>query len=143
MALRIDDISINTVIGKGSEIKGNIKVNGVVRIDGDIDGNLETDGNVIIGENARIRGNINAKSIIVGGIILGNIFANESVKVLANSIVIGDILSHKVQIEDDALVNGKCISIRNEENYTMATSKYLQSKAIIEKASIWWAKLIL
>ena len=36
MALRIDDISINTVIGKGSEIKGNIKVNGVVRIDGDI-----------------------------------------------------------------------------------------------------------
>ena len=98
MALRIDDISINTVIGKGSEIKGNIKVNGVVRIDGDIDGNLETDGNVIIGENARIRGNINAKSIIVGGIILGNIFANESVKVLANSIVIGDILSHKVQI---------------------------------------------
>lgn len=136
MALRIDDISINTVIGKGSEIRGNIKVNGVVRIDGDIDGNLETDGNVIIGENARIRGNINAKSIIVGGIILGNIFANESVKVLANSIVIGDILSHKVQIEDDALVNGKCISIRNEENYTMATSKYLQSKAIIEKASI-------
>ena len=136
MALRIDDISINTVIGKGSEIKGNIKVNGVVRIDGDIDGNLETDGNVIIGENARIRGNINAKSIIVGGIILGNIFANESVKVLANSIVIGDILSHKVQIEDDALVNGKCISIRNEENYTIATSKYLQSKAIIEKASI-------
>ena len=136
MALRIDDISINTVIGKGSEIKGYIKVNGVVRIDGDIDGNLETDGNVIIGENARIRGNINAKSIIVGGIILGNIFANESVKVLANSIVIGDILSHKVQIEDDALVNGKCISIRNEENYTMATSKYLQSKAIIEKASI-------
>ena len=136
MALRIDDISINTVIGKGSEIKGNIKVNGVVRIDGDIDGNLETDGNVIIGENARIRGNINAKSIIVGGIILGNIFANESVKVLANSIVIGDILSHKVQIEDDALVNGKCISIRNEENYTMATSKYLQSTAIIEKASI-------
>ena len=136
MALRIDDISINTVIGKGSEIKGNIKVNGVVRIDGDIDGNLETDGNVIIGENARIRGNINAKSIIVGGIILGNIFANESVKVLANSIVIGDILSHKVQIEDDDLVNGKCISIRNEENYTMATSKYLQSKAIIEKASI-------
>ena len=131
------------IVGTVSEIptyevwgSGNIKVNGVVRIDGDIDGNLETDGNVIIGENARIRGNINAKSIIVGGIILGNIFANESVKVLANSIVIGDILSHKVQIEDDALVNGKCISIRNEENYTMATSKYLQSKAIIEKASI-------
>ena len=81
MALRIDDISINTIIGKGSEIKGNVKVNGFVRIDGDIDGNLETDGNVIVGENARIRGNITAKSIILGGIILGNIFATDSVKV--------------------------------------------------------------
>ena len=50
MALRIDDISINTIIGHGSAISGDIKVNGFVRIDGDIDGNLETDGNVIIGE---------------------------------------------------------------------------------------------
>lgn len=136
MALRIDDISINTIIGKGSEIKGNVKVNGFVRIDGDIDGNLETDGNVIVGENARIRGNITAKSIILGGIILGNIFATDSVKVLEESVVIGDILSHKVQIEDSAIINGKCISIRNDEDYELATSKYLQSKAIIEKVSL-------
>ncbi len=50
MALRIDDISINTILGHGSAITGNIKINGFVRIDGDIDGNLETDGNIIIGE---------------------------------------------------------------------------------------------
>ena len=73
MALRIDDISINTLIGNGSAISGDIKVNGFVRIDGDIDGNLETDGNVIVGENARIRGDVKAKSIIIGGIILGNV----------------------------------------------------------------------
>lgn len=136
MALRIDDISINTIIGNGSAIKGNIKVNGFVRVDGDIDGNLETDGNVIIGENARIRGNINAKSVIVGGIILGNIFADESIKVLTKSVVIGDVLAHKVQIEDSALINGKCISISNDEDYRVATSKYLQSRAIIDKVSL-------
>ena len=47
MALRTDDISINTISGKGSAISGNMKVNGFIRIDGDIDGSLETDGNVI------------------------------------------------------------------------------------------------
>ena len=41
MAFRIDDISINTIIGGGSAIKGNLKINGFVRIDGDIDGNLD------------------------------------------------------------------------------------------------------
>ena len=73
MALRVDDISINTIIGKGSAISGNMKVNGFIRIDGDIDGSLETDGNVIVGENARIRGDLTAKSVIIGGIIKGNI----------------------------------------------------------------------
>ena len=48
MALKVDDISINTIIGKGSSITGNLRINGFVRLDGDIDGNLETDGNIII-----------------------------------------------------------------------------------------------
>ena len=103
MALRIDDISINTILGHGSAITGNIKINGFVRIDGDIDGNLETDGTIIIGENARIRGNVKAKSVIVGGIVLGNIEASQSIKVLATSAVIGDIVSHKVQVEQVVL----------------------------------------
>lgn len=136
MALRIDDISINTIIGNGSAIKGDIKVNGFVRVDGDIDGNLETDGNVIIGENARIRGNITSKSIIIGGVILGNIRAEESIKLISNSIVIGDMISHKIQIDDSAIVHGHCISIRNQEDFDKESSKYLQSKAIINKVSL-------
>lgn len=134
MALRIDDISINTVIGNGSSIIGDLKVNGFIRIDGDLKGNLETDGNVIIGENARIQGSIKAKAVIVGGIILGDVFAAESVKLLANSAVLGDILSHKVQIEDSAIFNGHCISLKNKEHYDKASEEYLQSKAIKEKA---------
>ena len=133
MALKVDDISINTIIGKGSSITGNLRINGFVRLDGDIDGNLETDGNVIIGENARIQGNLKAKSVIIGGIILGNVHAAENVKLLSNAVVIGDILSHKVQIEDKSTFHGHCISIRDSERYQTETDKYLQSKAIKEK----------
>ena len=133
MALKIDDISINTIIGSGSSISGDVHINGFIRIDGDIDGNLETDGNVIIGENARIQGNLKAKSVIIGGIILGNVHAAENVKLLSNAVVIGDILSHKVQIEDKSTFHGHCISIRDSERYQTETDKYLQSKAIKEK----------
>ena len=135
MAFKIDDISINTIIGGGSAIKGNLKINGFVRIDGDIDGNLETDGNVIIGENARIRGNVNAKAIIIGGIILGDIMANDSIKLLSKSVVIGDMISHKVQIDDEAFFHGQCVSIRDDENFQRISSEYLQSKAIKQKAA--------
>ena len=133
MALRIDDISINTIIGKGSAISGDLKVNGFIRIDGDIDGNLETDGNVIVGENARIRGDLSAKSVIIGGIIKGNIRASESIKLLSESAVIGDVISRKVQIEDSALVHGHCISIKDEAEFGKTSGEYLQSKAIKEK----------
>lgn len=133
MALRTDDISINTIIGKGSAISGDLKVNGFIRIDGDIDGNLETDGNVIIGENARLRGNLTAKSVIIGGIIKGNIHAVESVKVLSDAAVIGDILSKKVQVEASAVFHGHCISIKDDSEYGKISSEYLQSKAIKDK----------
>ena len=133
MALRVDDISINTIIGKGSAISGNMKVNGFIRIDGDIDGNLETDGNVIVGENARIRGDLTAKSVIIGGIIKGNIKASESVKILAEAAVIGDVISRKVQVDGSAIIHGHCISIKDEAEYGKTSGEYLQSKAIKEK----------
>lgn len=136
MALRFDDISINTVIGNGSTITGNLKVNGFVRIDGDIDGNLETDGNVIVGENARIRGSIKAKSVILGGIIIGDIHAEESVKLLSMSVIYGDIISHKVQIDENVLFHGHCISIKENDKYQAETTKYLQKKAIKDKVTL-------
>ena len=136
MALKLDDISINTLLGNGSFISGDIKVNGFVRVDGDIDGNLETDGNIIIGEIAKIRGNIVGKSVIVGGIVLGNIFADESVKLMVNSAVMGDIVSHKVQIEDTAKFHGHLISIKEEEKYQSEKDKYFQSKAIQERVTL-------
>ena len=136
MALRIDDISINTIIGNGSFLSGDIKVNGFVRIDGDIKGNLETDGNVIIGDNARLSGNLKAKSVIIGGIILGDVNAIESVKLLSNSVVIGDILSHKVQIDEKAVFHGHCISIKDDDRFHSESEKYLQSTAIKKKVAL-------
>lgn len=136
MALRLDDISINSIIGNGSSIKGNFIVNGFIRVDGDIDGNLETDGNVIIGEHARLRGNVNAKSVTIGGIVLGNITAKDSVKLLSSSAVIGDILCRKIQIDDGVIFQGQCISLKDEKEFNEASQNYLQEKAIKEKVSV-------
>jgi cytoskeletal protein CcmA (bactofilin family) len=133
MALKVDDISINTILGKGSSITGDLRINGFVRLDGDIDGNLETDGNVIIGDNARIRGDVKAKSVIISGIVIGNIIAQEGFMILSEAAVLGDVISRKVQIDDKATFNGRCISIKDEELFEKQAAQYLQSKAIKEK----------
>ncbi len=134
MAFRSDDISINTLIGNGSFIKGNMHVNGFIRIDGDIDGDIETDGAVIISENSKIKGNLTAKSAIIGGIILGDITTLESVKLLSSSAVIGDIITKKVQMEENVIFHGHCISISDEDIFEQRKNNFLQSKAIRKKA---------
>ncbi len=136
MALRLDDISINSIIGNGSSIKGDFTVNGFVRVDGDIDGNLETDGNVIIGEHARIRGNVSAKNLTIGGIVLGNVTAKDSIKLLSSSAVVGDILCRKIQIDDGVVFHGHCISLKDETEFNSVSEKYLQDKAIKQKVSV-------
>jgi len=64
-----DDVSINTLVGPGSVIRGELSVAGFVRVDGDLEGNLETTGRVIVGERARIRGTVRCRIITVGGVI--------------------------------------------------------------------------
>ena len=134
MAFRSDDISINTLIGNGSFIKGNLRINGFIRIDGDFDGDIDTDGAVIISERAKIRGNLTAKSATVGGIILGDISVAEGVKLLSSSAVIGNIIAKKVQMEEDVIFQGHCISIADEERFEESKKYFLQQKAIRDKA---------
>lgn len=135
MAIFNEDISINSIIGKGSSIKGNLKINGFIRIDGDLDGDLETSGNVIVGENARIRGDIIAKSVsVIGGIVYGNIIAPESVKLLSTSVVIGDIQTHKLQSDEKVILHGHCISLLEQNPYENAVLDWQNKKAIQEKS---------
>ena len=75
MAFHTDDISMNTIVGVGSLITGNIYSAGIARIDGDINGKVESAGHVQIGSAARIKADIIAHSVDVFGVIEGDILA--------------------------------------------------------------------
>lgn len=133
MAFFSDDISINTIVGEGSAVSGNLRVNGFVRVDGDIDGNLDTPGNVIIGEKARIRGNITAAAVTVGGIVIGDISAPKSITLLSESIVIGNITTRRLQIAENTFVQGHCVSLKDEESYSKAVKEFTDKQAVLSK----------
>ncbi len=136
MALTIDDISINTIVGAGSAFQGNLRITGAMMIDGDIDGDIEISGNLIVGEKARIHGNITAKSAVISGIILGDILAPESIKLMPTSTVIGDIATHKLLLSDGVIFHGHCIALSDEDLYEKEVSKQTQLKEIRHKAII-------
>ena len=131
-----DDISINTMIGGGAAFYGDLRVSGGMMIDGDVDGNIEISGNIIVAERARVRGNITAKSAIISGIVIGDIRAPESIKLMSSSTVIGDVSTRKLHVADKVILHGHCISIADQERYEKEDTVQSQSKEIRNKAFV-------
>lgn len=103
-----DSYLINSIIGENTRFEGNIHLKGILRIDGDFKGSVVTRGKVFIGKNGRTESNLRASTIIIGGIVKGNVYASEKVVILATGMVLGNITAPKLVIEDGVILNGKC-----------------------------------
>ena len=135
MALGFDDVSINTLIGAGSKCTGNMSVSGFVRIDGDLDGDIETTGRIIIGESARVFGNIRAKQVMIGGVVLGNVIAEQAAILFSTATVIGDLVSPKVQMEQNVVFHGMCIALEDKPRFNEAKKEW-RTKVSIESRAL-------
>ena len=133
MAFHTDDISMNTIVGVGSLITGNIYSAGIARIDGDINGKVESAGHVQIGSAARIKADIIAYSVDVFGVIEGDILAPEGVHLYPKAVVLGDIVTKHLQLDGNVLVNGECITLSDEEAFEEARNHWIDVKAVSGK----------
>jgi cytoskeletal protein CcmA (bactofilin family) len=88
---------------------------------------------LIIGENARIRGSLTAKSVIVIGIVEGDILAPEGIHLFSSAVVLGDVISRKVKAEENVVIEGYCISIENPQEFEDAKKQWLDMRAISNK----------
>jgi cytoskeletal protein CcmA (bactofilin family) len=96
------------LIAKGTRISGDIISDGDVRIDGEVLGNLDTKGRLVIGISGRLEGEIRCKSCEIAGTQKGSLFITEMLSLKASSSVTGDILTGKLSIEPGAYFAGKC-----------------------------------
>ena len=97
---------INAFVGKGVEFKGTITYSGTIRIDGYLDGEIHTDGVVLIGEEAVIQAKITAGTIVCKGKVTGDVVAKECVKLRAPAVINGSVKSPVLSMEDGVLFNG-------------------------------------
>lgn len=96
------------LISLGTEITGDIKSNGDIRIDGSLNGNLNTKGKVVIGTTGKVKGEVFCKNSEVAGIIEGKITVGQLLNLKASSKINGDICTSKLSIEPGALFSGNC-----------------------------------
>jgi cytoskeletal protein CcmA (bactofilin family) len=97
---------ISAFVGKGVEFKGTISYSGTVRIDGYLDGEIHTDGVLLIGEEAVVQAKITAGTIVCKGKVTGDVVAKECVKLRAPAVMNGSVKTPTLSMEDGVLFNG-------------------------------------
>lgn len=95
------------ILSSDVEIKGSIKFQKELLIDGKVEGEINSEGVLTIGENADIRGEIKTKSIIVFGKVQGNITVNERCELKSKCTLQGDLKAARLVIEEGATFIGK------------------------------------
>lgn len=104
---------INSIVGEGTFVTGTIVSNELLRIDGSFRGPIQSTGKVLIGKDGRVESFITAETVVVGGIVKGNIKATDRIVILTNGVVIGNIKAPRLIIEENVLFRGQCTVCRS------------------------------
>jgi cytoskeletal protein CcmA (bactofilin family) len=95
-------------ICEGTGIKGSVKSSADLRIDGKIEGNVQCEGKIIIGEKGYIKGDIASKNMEISGHVEGTIAVEGQLAFKSTALVEGEITTNKLVIEIGAVFNGNC-----------------------------------
>lgn len=101
-------VEVLTFLGIGTEFKGKIIFQGTLRIDGYVEGEIEGNDSLIIGEHGIVKGICKVGKAIISGKFKGDLFAQEKIFMKANADVEGKIETPSLIIEEGAHFNGNC-----------------------------------
>lgn len=98
----------SNIIGKGTQLDGNLTTTGNLRVEGKVKGSIQTKMKVVLGETSVVEGDIMAQNAEIGGEVRGAIRTSGLLTLKPSALVHGDIITGKLIFEEGAKFNGKC-----------------------------------
>ncbi|MGF7186542.1 cytoskeletal protein CcmA (bactofilin family) [Desulfitispora alkaliphila] len=99
---------VDTLIGKETAFQGNLNASGTVRIDGKLEGDINCNGDLVIGETGVVKANIKARNILLSGEVEGNLSTQGKIELTTAGKLVGDIVVGKLIIDEGAVFKGRC-----------------------------------
>lgn len=127
---------VDSIIGFNSVFTGSIESGGTVRVDGKLDGDLKVAGDVYIGTEATIKGNIEAENVHLAGTVEGNIVARGILKIRSTAKLYGDIKINSFVADEGALFQGKCEMLEATPLDTETEESVKKSKKSYKKSTV-------
>lgn len=102
-------------IDQNTSLKGTLKAKTDIRIDGSVEGNVETTGKVILGKEAKVLGEVSCANAEIEGLFKGKLMVSGILSLKTNSNVEGEVLTQKLIVEAGATFNAQCKMQSSEE----------------------------
>ena len=123
-----------TTLGRETDFKGTMRFRDSLRIEGKFTGEIVSPGFLYIDEGAVVHANIRVSSIVVGGIVYGNIEASGKLEMLSSGRVFGDVKTAKLKIADGVVYEGRCEMIKSPESINVFSAKPDEIKKSVQSA---------
>lgn len=124
---------IDSLIGHGTRIEGDVSFSGGLRIDGEVIGNVRaTDGQastLVLSEQARVEGTIEVSHLVVNGTVAGPVFVSEYVELQAKSRVTGDVYYKTLEMHVGAIVEGKMV---HQEKLALPSPAAIEGSIVVD-----------
>lgn len=100
------DSLVNSIIGAGSAVDGDLEVEGMLRVDGDLRGSVRATGKIVVGAAGRVEASIRAQAAIIGGLVKGDVYVSDYLRLLSGGIIIGNVYAPRIEVEDNTFIHG-------------------------------------
>lgn len=97
-----------TIIGAGTVVEGILKASASTRIEGTVNGDITSEGVVVIANEGIVNGNITAVDVKISGTVKGNLIISGKTELVSNGKLVGDIKTGSLSIDETAIFQGNC-----------------------------------
>ena len=111
MAKNRNDGRLDTVIGPETSVRGDFRVMGGVRLDGQVDGRMDITETIVTGPRSLLKGELHCRAAVIAGRVEGDVFAEEGVELQSGAQVYGNIISKGLVIQTNCVFQGNCAMV--------------------------------
>ena len=99
---------IGSIIGADMVVEGNIKATEAIRVEGNVKGDVSSEGTLVISSTGKVIGNIKGNNIMIAGTIEGDLLSGGRTEVASTGRIIGNIRTKSLNVDENAVFQGQC-----------------------------------
>jgi cytoskeletal protein CcmA (bactofilin family) len=128
-------MTLHSYVGCNTTIKGNFECREDFVVEGAVEGNLSSEGLIVLGKDAVVKGEVSAKKVAISGVVVGTVRCSERLEIYDSAKIIGNIQVPVLKMAPGAQINARIIMSRKDDDFELISQSPRDSYPSLVKAS--------